>query len=196
MNERTLYRFAGYAGLIGGVLIVLAVCRRGGLVPENALTHALAPPASALLLFTLTALYLCQRAESGRLGLIGFVLNHLGLSGLFAIEFVTHAVFQYQDEATREQVLAGPGRAYFLVAAMTFLTGVVLFGIASWRAGVLPRGALVLYVVGLGAAALRTSVPEAVYLGGLLTGSAAVMWLAGQSLIRPSTAPSAMSVRN
>jgi hypothetical protein len=177
MSDRLLYRLAGWTGLLGGVLTLIAAARRGGLVPENPLTHALAPPASAMLLFTLTALYLCQRHAAGPLGLAGFVLNHLGLSGLFAVEFLTHAVFQFQDAATREALLTGPGRPYFLVVALTFLVGVIVFGIASWRAGVLPRGALVLYVLGLSAAALRTSVPEAVYLGGLVVGSAGLLWL-------------------
>jgi len=195
MSERTLYRLAGLAGLIGGALIVLSVARRGGVLPENALTHALAPPAGALLLLTLTALYLRQRDRAGRLGLAGFVLNHLGLSGLFAIEFLTHAVLRYQDEATSDQLVSGPARPYFLVVALTFLAGVLIFGAASWRAGVLPRGAIVLYVLGLSAAALRAAVPEAVYLGGLLVGSAGVLWLA-QTLIRPSTGARAMSPRN
>ncbi|MEV6305825.1 hypothetical protein AB0M02_40865 [Actinoplanes sp. NPDC051861] len=177
MNDRDLYRLAGLAGLIGGLLTLIAVTRRAGLIPENAFTHALAPPASALLLLTLTALYLCQRHTAGRLGLTGFVLNHLGLSGLFAIEFLTHAVLQYQDAATREAVLTGPGRPYFLTVALIFILGVLLFGIASWRAGVLPRPALVLYVVGLCAAALRAAVPEAVYLTGLTLGSAGVLYL-------------------
>jgi hypothetical protein len=177
MTDHLLYRLAGWAGIAGGLLTLIAAARRGGLLPENELTHALAPPATALLLFTLTAFYLCQRRESGRLGLTGFVLNHLGLSGLFAVEFVTHAVFQYQDAATREAVLTGPGRPYFLVVAFTFLAGVLLFTAASWRAGVLPRWALALYATGLTAAALRTSVPEGVYLGGLVIGSAGVLWL-------------------
>ena len=200
MTENILYRLAAFAGLIGGSLTVLAAARRAGLLPENALTHALAPPATALLLFTLTAFYLVQRREAGRVGLVGFALNHLGLSGLFAIEFLTHAVLQYQDAATREQIVTGPGRPYFLVVALIFLAGVLVFGLASWRAGVLPRGALALYVAGLSAAALRTSVPEAVYLGGLLVGSAGVLWLSVALLryreMRPSTAPSAMSRRN
>jgi hypothetical protein len=55
-------------------------------------------------------------------------------------------------------------------------------------------------VAGLSAAALRTSVPEAVYLGGLLVGSAGVLWLSVALFryreMRPSTAPSAMSRRN
>lgn len=191
MTESILYRLAAITGLAGGGLTVLAAGRRAGLIPENALTHALAPPATALLLFTLTAFYLVQRRTAGRLGLTGFVLNHLGLSGLFAIEFLTHAVLQYQDAAGRERILTGPGRPYFLVVALIFLAGVLVFGLASWRAGVLPRGALVLYVGGLSAAALRTSVPEAVYLGGLLIGSAGVLWLSA-ALMR-LTAPSVMS---
>src|SRR6187551_1611877 len=130
MSDRFLYRLAAWAGLLGAVLTLLAAARRGGLVPENALTHALAPPATALLLFTLTALYLRQRREAGRLGLAGFVLNHLGLTGLFAIEFLTHAVLQFQDAATREQTLTGPGRPYFLTVAFVFLAGVLLFGVA------------------------------------------------------------------
>ncbi|GLY93394.1 hypothetical protein [Actinoplanes sp. NBRC 103695] len=185
-----LYRLAGAAGLVGGALTLIAAARRAGLLPENAFTHALAPPASALLLFTLTAFYLFQRHRLGRLGLIGFVLNHLGLSGLFAVEFVTHAVLQFQDAAIREQVLTGSGRAYFVVVAFTFLAGVVIFGVASWRAGVLPRGALGLYVAGLGAAALRGTVPEAVYLGGLVVGTAGVLWLSA-SLLRRDPAESA-----
>ncbi|TDO39352.1 hypothetical protein [Paractinoplanes brasiliensis] len=191
MTESILYRLAAIVGLVGGGLTVLAAGRRAGLIPENALTHALAPPATALLLFTLTAFYLVQRRAAGRLGLAGFVLNHLGLSGLFAIEFLTHAVLQYQDAAGRERILTGPGRPYFLVVALVFLAGVLVFGLASWRAGVLPRGALVLYVGGLSAAALRTSVPEAVYLGGLLIGSAGVLWLSA-ALMR-LTAPSVVS---
>jgi hypothetical protein len=188
VSDRLLYRLAALAGLAGGVLVLVAVARRAGLIPENAFTHALAPPASAMLLLTLTALYLCQRREAGRLGLAGFVLNHLGLSGLFAIEFVTHAVLQFQDAATREAVLTGPGRPYFLVVAFTFLIGVVLFGVASWRAGVLPRAALALYVPGLSAASLRAAVPEAVYLGGLVAGAAGVLWLS-VTLLRDATRP-------
>lgn len=181
MPDRVLYRLAGAAGVIGGLLTLFAVARRGGLVPENGLTHALAPPATALLLFTLTALYLRQRERTGRLGLAGFVLNHLGLTGLFAIEFVTHAVLQYQGDPA---AVIAPGRPYFLVVALIFGLGVVLFGVTSWRAGVLPRGALALYVPGLCAAALRTSVPEAVYLGGLVLGSAGVIWLSTSLLSR------------
>ncbi|MDI6102858.1 hypothetical protein QLQ12_29995 [Actinoplanes sp. NEAU-A12] len=48
-------------------------------------------------------------AGGGAARLAGFVLNHLGLSGLFSIEFLTHAVPQHQDAAAREAVCS-PGR--------------------------------------------------------------------------------------
>lgn len=187
MSDYLLYRLAGWTGLTGAILIVIAAARRAGLLPETELTHALAPPASALLLLTLTALYLCQRAPAGRLGLAGFVLNHLGLSGLFAIEFLTHAL---------RSVNIAPGRPYFLVVAVTFLAGVLLFTAASWRAGVLPRGALILYATGLSAAALRTSVPEPVYLTGLVVGAAGVLWLSLALLRTTGGSPAKIAAAN
>jgi hypothetical protein len=183
----TLYRLAGWAGAVGGVLVLVAAARRGGLIPENTLTHAIAPPASALTLFTLTALYLYQRDRAGRLGLVGYVLNMLGLAGLFAIEFATHAIFAYLSEATREELLAGPTRAYFLTVAVLFGVGVITFAIASLRARLLPVPAVVLYLAGFVPASLRGIAPEAVYLGGLTVGGLAVIWLS-LSLIRSASA--------
>jgi hypothetical protein len=177
MKSWTLYRLAGWAGLIGGLLLLVAAARRGGLLPENGFTHAIAPPASALELFTLTALYLRQRTRTGPLGLVGYVINLLGLAGLFAVEFLTHAVFPYLDPATRDALLAGPTRGYLLTVAVLFLTGVLLFGLASLRARILPVPAVALYVLGFAPAALRGIVPEAVYLTGLCVGGLGILWL-------------------
>ena len=180
----TLYRLAGWAGLLGGALLLVATARRGGLIPENAFTHAIAPPASALELFTLTALYLRQRERTGVLGLVGFATNLLGLAGLFAVEFSTHAIFPYLSEGTRDDLLAGPTRGFFLTVALTFLLGVVLFGVASLRARVFPMPAVALYLLGFAPAALRGIVPEAVYLAGLTVGGLGVLWLS-VALVRP-----------
>jgi hypothetical protein len=186
ISTTALYRLAGWGGLAGGALVLVAAARRGGLIAENTLTHAIAPPASALTLFTLTALYLYQRDRLGRLGLAGYVINLLGLAGLFAIEFATHAIFAYLPEATRADLLAGPTRLYFLTVAVLFATGVITFGVASLRARVLPVPAVVLYLVGFVPASLRGIAPEAVYLGGLAVGAVAVLWLALTLVRRPA----------
>ncbi len=177
MQSRTLYRLAGWAGLVGAALLFVAVARRGGLIPENALTHAIAPPASALTLFTLTGLYLYQRERAGALGLVGYVINLCGLAGLFAIEFATHAIFPYLSSGTRDELLDGPTRGYFLAVAMVFLAGVITFGIASLRSRMLPVAGVILYLLGFVPAALRGIVPEPVYLGGLTVGGLGVIWL-------------------
>ena len=177
MQSRTLYRLAGWAGVIGPALLFVAVERRGGLIPENAFTHAIAPPASALTLFTLTALYLYQREQVGALGLVGYAINFCGLAGLFAIEFATHAIFPYLSTETRDVLLDGPTRTYFLVVAILFLVGVSTFGVASLRGRTLPVPGVALYVLGFAPAALRGIVPEAVYLGGLTVGGLGVVWL-------------------
>jgi hypothetical protein len=182
-----LYRLAGWAGLVGGALLLVATARRGGLIPENAFTHAIAPPASALELFALTALYLRQRDRAGVLGLVGYAVNLLGLAGLFAVEFATHAIFPYLSVATRDELLAGPTRGFLLAIALTFLLGVVLFGVASLRARVFPVPAVILYLAGFAPAALRGIVPEAVYLAGLTVGGLGILWLS-VALVRPLSA--------
>jgi hypothetical protein len=57
----TLYRLAGLAGMLSGLLLLFNTARRGGVVPANALTHGIAPLSSVLGLFALTGLYLWQR---------------------------------------------------------------------------------------------------------------------------------------
>jgi hypothetical protein len=148
----------------------------------------------------LIGLYLYQRHHMGVAGLVGFALNLLGLTGLFAIEITTHAIFPYLTSATRDELLAGPTRAYFLAIALTFLTGVVVFGIASLRTRMLPAPALGLYLLGFVPAALRGIVPEAVYLAGLGVGSVAVLWLSvalvrSADRITPGTLPAPTAVR-
>jgi hypothetical protein len=186
MPTNTLYRLAGLAGVLSGVIVIVNAARRGGLIAENALTHAIAPWGAALALFALTGLYLWQRERAGRLGLAGYATVLLGLTGLFGVEFTTHAVYQYLDPSIRDAILTGPARAYFLVVAATFLVGVVLFGIATWRAGVYPMWAVALFVLGFAPASLRGQVPDLVYVLGLTIGSIGTIGLS-TSLLRTST---------
>jgi len=183
VSTTALYRLAGWAGIVGAILLVVAVARRGGLIPEVTLTHALAPPASALTLFTLTGLYLYERDRVGRIGLVGYALNLVGLAGLFAVEVITHAVFPYITTKARDDLLAGPTRVWFLVIAVTFMVGVLILGIVSLRARVYPPAAWVFYLVGFVPASLRGLVPDAIYLAGLSVGAVAVVWLS-TTLIR------------
>jgi hypothetical protein len=171
------FRIAGWLGVIGMVGVLFNAARRSGIVPENALTHAMAPPAAALGIIGLMVLYLYQRERAGTLGMVGFGINLIGLVGLFGIEYTTHAIFQFLEQAEITALLDEGARPYFLAVAITFLTGVVLFSISMLRAKALPAPAVVLYLIGFATASLRGIVPDLVYVSGLVVGASATIWL-------------------
>ena len=177
MPSNRLYRIAALAGFACALLLVVNSARRGGLLPDTGFTSSIAPFGALAGLFTLNGLYLVQRAETGVLGLIGYALNGAGLAGAFAIEYVLHFVFRYlpADQITA-LVNGGTGTA-FRVTAIVLILGVLVFGIAMWRARRLPIGAIALYVVGMIPGSLRNVVPEAAYLSGLVVAAMGVAWL-------------------
>jgi hypothetical protein len=177
MRPSTLYRLAGLAGILSALVLVFAAARRGGVIPANMLTHGVSPLASILGLLALTGLYLVQRREAGTLGLVGYALNFVGLAGVVGIEFTINNVFPYLDRATVDALLAGTTGTMFVLTSMVFLLGVVGFGLATWRAGLLPRPAALLYVVGLVPVALRGVVPDATVPAGQVLAAAGIAWL-------------------
>jgi hypothetical protein len=194
MPPTTLYRLAGQAGVATGVLLLFNDARRVGLVPENALTHQVAPIPAFLAPFALIGLYLWQRERSGALGLCGFALNLAGLVGVAAIEFTLHYVFPLLDKETVDRLVNGRTGTGFLVVSIVFLSGTVLFGLAMWRADRFPRWAVIFYVVGFVPTALRSVLPAPVVSVGFVIGSAAIIWLSVVLVLAVArTAPSATS---
>jgi hypothetical protein len=177
MSPTALYRLAALSGLACGVQLLFNDARRVGLVPETALTEGVAPLAAVLGVFGLTGLYLYQRERAGVLGLAGYALNVAGLAGLFAVDFTLHYVFALLDDATVDRLLDGRTGVGFLLIGLTYLAGILLFGVASWRARVLPAPAVALYVLGFIPATLRASLNEHVVSAGLLVGACGVLWL-------------------
>lgn len=177
MPPSTLYRLAGRAGVVTGVLLLFNTARRVNLVPENAFTHQIAPVAAFLALFVITGIYLFQRERTGRLALWGYGLNFAGLAGALAIEYTLHYVFPLLDKETVDRLVDGRTGLGFLIISVVYLTGIVLFGLATWRAGLFPRPAVALYVVGFVLTALRPVLPGVAVSGGFVLGSVAVIWL-------------------
>ncbi|GAA2210046.1 hypothetical protein GCM10009850_055050 [Nonomuraea monospora] len=171
-------RVAGVAGFVCAVLLVVNAARRAGLVAETAFTHAIAPFAALTGLLAITGIYLFIRARAGTLGLVGYVLNSAGLAGAFAVEYTLHFVFPYLGGGVVSGLLAGGTGRAFLVTSAVLLVGVVTFGAAAVRSGVMPVVGVVLYVVGMVPGSLRNLVPEAVYLGGLVMAAVGVAWMA------------------
>jgi hypothetical protein len=177
MPPRTLYRLAAFAGLLSALILVVNSFRRAGVLPSTQLTHGIAPASATLGLFAITGLYLWQRQQAGTLGLVGYGLNLAGLAAAVGTEFIINYVFPQLDADTVKGLVAGTTGRSLLLAGLLLLIGVVVFSIASWRAGVFPRFALAAYVIGVGAAGLRTVLPLAASTLGLLVAAGATTWL-------------------
>ncbi|MFI6632088.1 hypothetical protein ACIBI7_24720 [Nonomuraea fuscirosea] len=174
----SVHRVAAAAGFVCAVLLVVNSARRAGLLPETALTHAIAPFAALAGLLAITGIYLLIRGTAGALGLVGYVLNSAGLAGAFAIEYTLHFVFPYLGGGTVSGLLAGGTGRAFLITSIVLLVGVLTFSAAAVRSGMMPVVAVLLYAGGMVPGALRSVVPLPVYLGGLVIAGIGVAWMA------------------
>jgi hypothetical protein len=173
-----VYRVTAVAGFVCALLLVVNTARRAGVLPENAVTHALAPFAALTGLLAITGIYLLIRGTAGGLGLAGYVLNSAGLAGAFAIEYILHFVFPYLGGGVVSALLAGSTGRAFLVTSLVLVAGVLTFSTAAVRSGAMPVVAVVMYAVGMLPGSLRNLVPLPVYLGGLVMAAAGVAWMA------------------
>jgi hypothetical protein len=142
MDAAVLYRGAGLAGILAGALNIIAefLPARLGL-PLDMLANVLG-------LWVLAALYLGQRAQTGRIGFVGYVLQSFGLAVVVGFLFTDAFVLSALDPAQRAAALAGPAGLAAVAALALATIGAVLFGIATLRAGVFPRWAAALLMAG------------------------------------------------
>lgn len=176
----SVHRVAGVAGFVCALLLVFNSARRAGFLPETAFTHAVAPFAALTGLLAITGIYLLIRPTAGTLGLVGYVLNSAGLAGAFAIEYTLHFVFPYLGGGAVSGLLAGSTGRVFLVTSVILLAGVLTFSAAAIRSGVMPVAGVLLYAVGMVPGALRSAVPQPVYLIGLVVAGIGIAWMASR----------------
>ncbi|SFP90460.1 hypothetical protein SAMN05660464_0084 [Geodermatophilus dictyosporus] len=184
-----LVKVGGAAAALSGVLVVvqdvwsLAV---GGLT-EGRAESAVHATQVLLLVPGVVGLYLVQQHAMGRFGQVATLLALLG-STAFSGAALTEVTLLPELTAAGSPLAEDPGTVGVvvgLVAMATWIGGLLLFGVATWRAGVLPRPAAALFVVGLLAG---------LALGGLLPGvlavyAAGLVWLGIAAVVRPAPRP-------
>jgi hypothetical protein len=133
---------------------------------------------AALALAGITGMYLNQSRRHGVVGLIGYLVFSAGYLGIMAVTFV--AAFVFPEVATsnarlvNDAIAVNTGRGTVVgdIGALqpiiqgigfAYLIGGLLFGIALYRARVLPRWAAALLAVGGVASAALTLMPDAFY---------------------------------
>lgn len=164
-NAASLARWTGLAGMLGGVLFAVGIplhpLRHGEAVnnsPYSAI-HVLIAVALFLVLFGLVGLYIRQAERLSRSGLYGFILAFIGnvwTYGLIITEgFLWPAVAMHDPGAVHNfgpDVVGARGSSLlfiFFAGLAIFAIGYFLFGLATMRAGVLPRWGG--FLIGVGA---------------------------------------------
>ncbi len=201
MSRQQQIRYGGPAAMLGGVLFLVAAAAafliyfvfaeeaRHTFFGQHAFIHMLDVAAFAMLLVGAVAVYARQKGRLGKAGKAGFFLTVAGfglsVAGGLTIIAVGLAV---SDEAT----LGALDAVTHPLAHLIYAVGSLLFGISTFRAGILPRPAallvalgpislLAIFVAGLGQSTVLPLVP----LGAMALGWA---WL-GHALYSEESAP-------
>ena len=173
-----LIRWAGLSAMVAGIFFVIvgmihpSAMLSSVTTPQWAIVHALATAMCFFVLPGLTGIYARQVEESGWLGLAGFLLY--SLSWMLTATFTFAEVFILPLLATKAPtfvegflgIFSSAGATNFgVLTALWTLTGLlymfggVLFGIATLRAGILPRWAAILLAAGSALAPVAALLP-------------------------------------
>jgi hypothetical protein len=164
MKQSTLYHLSAYSLISGAVcmagfwlLAALLGSFAGAAVTRNPLwlpgqmLHILA---ALFTIFGIFGLYAIQREQMGVLGLVGFVLATIGTMLFFADGLIALAVFPALADASPDLLAvtgamnSGPVLVTFIIMAATAMIGYIVFATAILRAGILPRAAALLFLLG------------------------------------------------
>jgi hypothetical protein len=168
ITNANLLRLAGLFAVIAGLCYVLVGIFHPANMPSSvtstrwATVHVLACAMSFFGVLGLAGLYARQAAKSGWLGLIGFVLLSLWMVVIMGFSFVEAFVLPQIATATpafvdgwmkmfnggTSTINMGALPTLWTLTAPMYIGGGLLFGIATFRAAILPRGAAVLLAVG------------------------------------------------
>ena len=210
LGSSSLIRWSGLALLVAGVLSIGAVpfhpsdADPGGVLSPIWLpVHFLFGLAFVLSLFGLVGLHLRQADKAGLLGLIGFGMTFVGSAVLVGVLGILEAyilpAIAASDAAPKLLDPAGPlfggglGQLILIVSIVMAL-GSILLGAAIVRAGVLPRWAGVLLIVGGPLAALWPPLPQIAGTIGIMLFGLGYAWL-GYTLLMQQGETVSMSLR-
>lgn len=162
-----LIRAAGLSAVVTGIIFtaILPIQPPDGLVNVNTNAFILITSLKTLMsifgLFGVTGLYARQVEEAGWLGLASYLLLTTYFAVQMCISFIEPTILPLLTSAAPafvESALAMRGgttgpmnlgalQTVYSLASVLFIFGLVLFGIATSRARILPRGAAILLAV-------------------------------------------------
>jgi len=187
--SKLIVKVGGVAATLAGILIIgqevwdVAV---GG-ISEGMAESAVHATWVLLLVFGLFGLHLHQQHAVGMFGQIATLVALFGTVTLFAEALIEVTMLPFLPE--NSPLIDEPPPvmlAVFFVSFVAYVLGLLLFGIATWRAGVLPRRAAALLVIGIVLAlALKPVVPGVLAIMGV-----ALVWLGVAAVAQTKALPS------
>ena len=186
MTDQKWIHWSGLALLVASVLRIAswAFYSPG---PESALqgswtaVHIGLLVSGLLLLFGLLGVYARQVDQVGVLGMLGFAAAFIGTAifvGFMILEaFLPAPVVTASDLADPAQLFGNPNAVVYLLYGLVQSIGLILLCVPTMRAGVLPRWAALLAIIGVVPAAFGLLLPAAVAWIGRLILNAGLAWL-------------------
>lgn len=163
MSSSNLMRWSGLAALVGSVLLIASDLLNAALFPAEPGSDLIATNASwfivqilvllalVLIALGLVGLYARQAQETGTLGLVAYLVAFSGTLMAFGMLWGEPFLGPFLAEeapAVLDAEPTGTVAAGVVLSVMLSALGWLLFGLASLRAQVLPRGAALLLIVG------------------------------------------------
>ena len=159
MTSSNLIRWAGLSVVVGGILFAVGTIIRPANGPESIATNLWVVTQYLFLgslifgVFGTFGLYARQVKEAGLLGLVGFlmlIVARLLFTGLTFFETFFIPVLATEAPQFIGGLFAGEYEFPVVgVAGFGEMIGGLLFGIAIIRAGILPRWAAILFIIGI-----------------------------------------------
>ena len=176
-----LIRWAGLSAMVAGICYVIVGIFHPANVPSSVTTtrwvivHSFACAMSFFGLLGMPGLYARQAEKSGWLGLVGYILLSLWLVMIMGFSFVEAFILPHVATALPAFVQSwmgmfnGPAGQFDLGVLPTlwtltgpvYILGGLLFGIATFRAGILPRWAGALLALSTVLAPIAALLPNA-----------------------------------
>ena len=178
-TNANLLRLAGLSAMISGLCYVLVGVIHPANVPASVgsaswgAAHVIACAMSFFGVLGLAGIYARQAAKAGWLGLVGYVLLSFWMVLIMGFSFVEAFVLPQIASASpafvdgwmklfnggSSAISMGALPTLWTISAPAYILGGLLFGIATFRAHVLPRGAAVLLALGTVLAPLAAMLP-------------------------------------
>ena len=163
-----LTRAAGLSAVVGGLLFIAVQINHPLLnaafttTTEYAVRETMKILMAVFSLIGITGIYLRQVRQTGLLGLIGYLLFGAGYLAIMSVQivglFVLPSLAATQPGYVNDVLAVATGgtpdgdigalAAFIRIGGFTFLAGGAVFGIALFRANILPRWAAALLVAG------------------------------------------------